>query len=120
MERDRIAKIVYVGECAGNRSVCRSWKRWIDTVKKCLKKRGLNVSQARRRVQDRSEWQGFFVGEYMGRCPGDEPLTLTRCHSCGLPQLYEALEGWKSVCGRVYNLKGIKGKFSVFLLFLKL
>ena len=39
MERDRIAKRVYVGECAGNCSVCRLWKRWIDTVKKCLKKK---------------------------------------------------------------------------------
>ena len=37
-----------------------------------------------------------------------------------MPQLYEACEWWKSVCGRAYNLKGIKGKFSVFLLFLKL
>ena len=45
---------------------------------------------------------------------------MTRCHICGLSQLYEALEGCKSVCDRAYNLKGIKGKFSVFLLFLKL
>ena len=47
-------------------------------------------------------------GKCMGRNPGDEPLTLTRCHSCGVQQLHEALEGWKSVCGRGYNLKGIK------------
>ena len=38
MENDRIAKRVYVGECAGNRSVGRPWKRWTDTVKDCLKK----------------------------------------------------------------------------------
>ena len=43
MENDRIAKRVYVGECAGSRSVGRSRKRWIDTVKDCLKKRGLHV-----------------------------------------------------------------------------
>ena len=60
---------------------------------------------------------GVCEGECMGCSPGDEPLTLTRCHRCGLPQLYE---GWKSVCGRAYNLKGINVKFSVFLLFLKL
>ena len=30
-------------------------------------------------------------------------------HSCGLPQLNEAF-GWKSVCGRAYNLKGIMRK----------
>ena len=34
MENDRIAKSVYVGECAGRCSVGRPSKRWIDTVKK--------------------------------------------------------------------------------------
>ena len=43
MERDRIVKRIYLGECAGSRSVC-------------------------------------------------EPLTLTRCLSCGLPQLHEVLK----------------------------
>ena len=59
-------------------------------------------------------------GECMGRSPGDETLTLKRCHSCGLPQLYEDLEGWKSVSGRAYNLKGKKGNISAVLLFLTL
>ena len=45
MEKDKIAKRIYVGECAGNRSVGRPWKRWIDTVMECLKKRGLDVRQ---------------------------------------------------------------------------
>ena len=45
---------VYVGECAVRHSMGRSWKRWIDTVKECLKKRGLDVRQARM-VPDRSE-----------------------------------------------------------------
>ena len=35
---------------------------------------------------------GVCEGEYMGRCPGDEPLTLTRCYSCEIPQPYEVLE----------------------------
>ena len=52
---------------------------------------------------------GVGEEECTGRSPGDAPLTLTRWHSCGLPHLYEALEGWKSICGRAYNLKGIKG-----------
>ena len=52
---DRIAKRVYVGECAGSRSMGRPRKRWIDTVKECLRKRGLEVKQARRMVQDRCE-----------------------------------------------------------------
>ena len=54
MERDGISKIVYVGECAGSSSV-----GWIDTVKECFRKRGLDVRQARRMVQDRREWLGF-------------------------------------------------------------
>ena len=41
----------------------------------------------------------FLLGECMACSPGDEPLTSMRCYSCGLPQLYEALEGWNSVCG---------------------
>ena len=98
-------------ECAGSRSMGRPRKSWIHTVKECLKKRGLDARQARRMVQDRSKWWGFVRVECM-----DEPLTLTRCHICGLLQLYE---GWKSIFGQAYNLKEIKGKFSAFLLFLK-
>ena len=36
---------------------------------------------------------GFFEGECLGCNPGDELLILSRCQSCGLPRLYEALEG---------------------------
>ena len=61
---------------------------------------------------------GVCEWESMGRSPGDGALTLMRCHSCGLPQLYEALEGWNSICARAYNLKSIKGKTSVFFSFL--
>ena len=62
MERDRITKRVYIGECAGSYSVGRPWKRWTDTVKECIKKRSLDIRQARRMVQDRSEWRGFVRG----------------------------------------------------------
>ena len=44
MKRDRIAKRVNVVVCAGSCSVGRPQKRWIDTVKDCLRKIGL-VSQ---------------------------------------------------------------------------
>ena len=54
MVRDKIAKRVYVGECTGSRSVGRPRKRCIYTAKECLRKRGLDVRQARRMVQDRS------------------------------------------------------------------
>ena len=37
----------------------RSRKRWIDAVKECLRKRGLDYRQARRMVQDRNEWRRF-------------------------------------------------------------
>ena len=62
MENDRIARKIYVDECAGSCSVGRSRKRWIDTVKDCLKKRGLEVRQARRMVHDRSVWRGLVMG----------------------------------------------------------
>ena len=52
MEKDSIAKRVYVGECAGSRSVDKPRKRWIDIVKDCLRKRGLDVRQVRRMGQD--------------------------------------------------------------------
>ena len=83
-------------------------------MKDCLRIRNLDVRQARRMVQDRSELGGC-EGECMGSSPGDKPLTLMRCHYCGLPQLYETFE-WKSVCGRSYNLKGYKEE----IFFLKL
>ena len=38
MKSDSIAAKVYAGECAGNHSVVRQWKKWIDTVNECLKK----------------------------------------------------------------------------------
>ena len=73
MKRDRIPKRVYVVVCAGSHSVGRPQKRWIDTVKECLKKRGLDVRQARRMVQDRSEWWGFVRGNAWGVARGMNP-----------------------------------------------
>ena len=93
MERDKIAKRGYVGDCAG--SVGRPRKRWINTVKDCLKKRGLDVRQARIMVHYRSVWRGFVRG--------NEPLTLTRYHSCEFQQLYEAFVGRKSVYGQAHT-----------------
>ena len=61
-KRDRIAKRVYVGECAGSQLVGRPRKRSIDTVKDCLRKSVLDVRQARRMMQDRSELRGFVRG----------------------------------------------------------
>ena len=58
-----IAKRVHVGECAGSRLVVSPRKRWIDTVKDCLKKKkGLDVRQAWRMVYDWSDWRGFVRG----------------------------------------------------------
>ena len=88
MENDRIAKRVYVVECACSRSVGRLQKRWIDTVKDYLKKEVCMSDK-------QGEW--CMMGAYGGGL--NEPLTLMRCHCCKLPQLYEALEGWKLVCG---------------------
>ena len=48
----------YVKECWFH-SMGRPRKRWIDTVRDCLRKRGLDVRQARRMVQDSNEWWEF-------------------------------------------------------------
>ena len=63
MENDRVAKRIYIGECAGSHSVGRLQKTWIDTVKDCLKKRRSDVRQERRMVQGRSVWQMFVRGK---------------------------------------------------------
>ena len=55
MENDTFVKRVYVGEYYGSGSVGRPRKRWIDTVKKCLRKKSLDARQAKRMMQDRSE-----------------------------------------------------------------
>ena len=47
-ENDRIAKRVYVEECTGSCPVGRLQKKWIDTMKNCLRKNGLDIMQARR------------------------------------------------------------------------
>ena len=62
MENYKIAKRFYVGEYVGSLSVDRLWKRWIDTMKDCLRKRGLDVRQARIILQNRSEWLEFIRG----------------------------------------------------------
>ena len=62
-------------------------EEWIETKKKCLKKRGLGVRQTTRMMQDRSEWQGFVRENAWGLARG---MNLEDA-SCGLPQLYEAL-----------------------------
>ena len=59
IERDRIANRLYVIDYDDSCSVGRPRKRWIDTVKECLGKRSLGIRQARRMVQDRSEWRGL-------------------------------------------------------------
>ena len=66
IENDRIAKRVYVGECADNRSVGKQWKKWIDNVKDCLKKRVLDVRQERRMEHDRGVQRGFMRGNPLG------------------------------------------------------
>ena len=63
MESDKI-------ECAGSHSVGRLRKRWIDTVKDCLKKRGLYVRQARGMVHNKSVCRGFVRGNAWGIARG--------------------------------------------------
>ena len=87
MERHRIAKRVYIRECAYSHSVGMLQKSWTDTMKVSLRKIGLDVRQAMGIVQDRSGWWWFVRGNALGLGPKDETQTLTTCHSCGLTQL---------------------------------
>ena len=73
-------------------------------MKHSLKKRGLDVRQARRMVHDRNVWHGFVRGEYMGCSLGDESLTLMIYYNCEMLQPYEALEGQKFVSDQSHNL----------------
>ena len=54
MKNGRTAKRICLGECNGSRSVGRTQKRWIDTVKDCLGE-SLDVKEASRMVHNRSE-----------------------------------------------------------------
>ena len=54
-ERDMIAKRVYIEKCACSHSLGSLWKRWIETVIECLKKRCLDVRQTRRMLSFRIE-----------------------------------------------------------------
>ena len=60
-------------ECAGSHSVVKPHKRWTHTMKDCLRKRGLDVREARRMVQDRSKWWGFMIGNAWGVARGMNP-----------------------------------------------
>ena len=73
MENYRIAEMVKVGESAGSGSVGGPRKRWVDTVRDCLKKRGLDVRHARRMVHDRSVWRGFVRENAWGFPRGMNP-----------------------------------------------
>ena len=64
MENDRIAKRVYVGECAG-----RSRKRLIDTVKDCRKKR----FRGQANKENRNVERGFAWGNVWGVARGMNP-----------------------------------------------
>ena len=81
---DRLAKRDYVGKCVNSHSVGKPHKRWIDTVKDCLRKRGLDVRQGRIMVQNRSEWWGFVKGECMGHSPGGKPNSYMKLVSGNL------------------------------------
>ena len=59
-------------ECVGSR-LGQPQKRWIDSMNNCLKKRWLNVGQARRMVYDRNEWWEFVMRNSWGTAKGMKP-----------------------------------------------
>ena len=88
-ENDRVAKILYVGEWAVIHSVGRPRKRWIDTVKECLRKRSLDIRQERKMVE-------VCEAGCLGPSSEEEPLTL-RCYGVGCHSYMKPLVGSLSV-----------------------
>ena len=68
MDADRVVKRVYVSECRGARIRGRPRKRWIESVRECLRERGLNELQAGRVVFDRKKMVGVCKGVCLGSC----------------------------------------------------
>ena len=60
-------------ECAGSHLVGSPRKRWVDTMKKCLRKGSLDIGQARRKIQDGSVWWVFVRGNAWGIAWGMNP-----------------------------------------------
>ena len=58
--------MVYAGECAGNHSEGSGTGSETCSGNDCLKKRGLNVGQARRRADGRNEWRLFVKWDAKG------------------------------------------------------
>ena len=69
---EKIAKTVCRRVCCSC-SVGRLRKRWIDTVKKCLKEKRFGCQASKKMVQDRSEWKGFVRGYAWGIAQGMNP-----------------------------------------------
>ena len=59
MGEERLVGRVYRANMEGNRGRGRPQRRWIDTVKDCLKKRGMDIREARRMLHDCSVWRGL-------------------------------------------------------------
>ena len=60
-------------------------------MKECFKEKKSGCQASKKNGAGEENMARVCEGECMVRSPEDEPLTLTRCHSCGLPLLYEAL-----------------------------
>ena len=73
LESDRIAERIYVRKNGGSHSVRRPQKKWIDTMKECLRKRVLDIRQPKRMLQEKCEWQGFVRGNAWGVAQGMNP-----------------------------------------------
>ena len=113
-KNNRITKRVYMGKSAGSRLVSGSQKSWIDSGNECLKKRGMDVGQARGMVHYRSERRRFGrENAWVTHSPGNEPLTLKTCHVFACDSHTVALgEGFSMTKA---TRKGNKGEFFIFI-----
>ena len=73
MDDERIVRKVFKSECVGVRAIGRPRKRWIDSARECMNKRGIGPREAERLVHDRSAWRRCVRGNAWGLARGMNP-----------------------------------------------
>jgi len=63
MEGERLVRRVYDSDARGMRGRGRPRKCWIDGTKEVMRRKGLDIQEARVCVQDRNEWRSICRGD---------------------------------------------------------
>ena len=66
MEEDRLIKRVYEAKAEGKRDRGRPKKRWRESVKERVERKGLNMEEVKLLVENRREWRRWYKGDKGG------------------------------------------------------